>query len=105
MNNEPDRPAEPSETTPIMLILAFAPAAMLMATFILGANGMLKNVSDSASRSLLWSGCITSVACCFISSFLLFRRGTASAFFGVILLMFLNGFIAFFFGCCASFQI
>jgi len=105
MNNEPNRPIEPSETTPIMLILAFAPAAMLMALFVLGSSGMLKNVSDSTGRSLMWLGCIASVACCFISSALLFRRGTASAILGGILLIFLNGFIAFFFGCCASFRI
>jgi len=88
-----------------MLILAFAPAALLITLFALGSSGVLKNVSDSTGRSLMWLACVVSVACCFVSSAMLFRRGTVSAIFGGILLILLNGFIAFFFGCCASFRI
>jgi len=104
MNENPDKPTEPRKTTPKVLFLAFAPAALLVAIFTLGAMGMLNEIPDPIGRYLLWVCCIGSVACCFISAFMLFRRGTVAAIGGGLLLILLNGFIAFFFGCCASFR-
>ena len=45
--------------------------------------------------------CVVCGICCFTSSFMLFRRKTALAFFAGILFLLLNGFITFFFGCTA----
>jgi hypothetical protein len=48
--------------------------------------------------------CVLSVACCFVSSFMLFARRTGLAILAGVLFLILNGFIAFFFGCTASFK-
>jgi uncharacterized membrane protein len=59
-------------------------------------------LSNDASAALLWLGSGASVICCFTASILLFSRKTGSAILWGIILLLLNGFIAFFFGCCAS---
>jgi hypothetical protein len=98
MELSPKKPAKP-KTSPLMaLLLGFSPAAILMAAF----SGLGLNLPAHQQNVFLWSACIISIVCCFISSALLFRRGTGVAIAGAFLLMFVNGFIAFFFGCLAS---
>lgn len=101
MENNSNEPQKPKGTPAIALFLGFTPAAILIAL----VGGVGHNVSGSDQIELLWLACIASVACCFISSAMLFRRGTGGAIAGAVLLMLLNGFIAFFFGCCASFKL
>ena len=98
MENNSNEPQKPKGTPAIALFLGFTPAVILIA--LVGGAG--RHVSGSEQTVLLWLACIASVACCFISSAMLFRRGTGGAIAGAVLLMLLNGFIAFFFGCCAS---
>jgi hypothetical protein len=96
-SNEPEKP----KTRPVLaLFLGFTPAAMLIAL----VSGLGRNVRGTEQNTLLWVACMASVGCCFISSGLLLRRGTGAAIAGAILLMLLNTFIAFFFGCCATFK-
>jgi hypothetical protein len=98
MNNERQASRKPAGSPILALCLGFVPAAILMALF----GGLDRGLSGSAQNTFLWLACAASVVCCLVSSALLFRRGTGGAIAGALLLMFLNGFIAFFFGCCAS---
>ena len=88
-------------TTTVNLLLAFAPAAMLLAFIALGSSGIVHDIHNTIILFLIWMACMVSATCCFVASSRLFRRGTAAPIMGGILLVILNGFIAFFFGCCA----
>ena len=98
-------PDKPSEKTLLILALAFTPAAIVIGTITLLVNGVLKNVPDSIALPLLWLACLAAIVCCFVPSFLLFRRRTGLAIVGGLLILLINGFIALFFGCCASFKL
>ncbi len=100
METNSNEPQKPKGSPLIGLLLGFAPAAILIAAF----SGLGLNLPAHQQNVFLWSACITSIVFCFISSALLFRRGTGVAIAGALLLMLLNGFIAFFFGCLASFK-
>lgn len=101
----PALPTEQPVTTPVQralwpaLIIGFLPAALVMATIAV-ASAM--NLGREASNALLWLCSIVSGICCFAASILLFKRHTGRAMAGGILLLLLNAFIAFFFGCCAA---
>lgn len=86
-------PDEPKSSPVLALCLGLLPSAMLM-LLIAGSRG-------KSPTGLLVGICIASVICCFVSSFLLFKRRTGAAIAGGVLLMVLNGFIAFFCGCAA----
>jgi hypothetical protein len=77
------------------LFLAFLPSAMLLGLTVLRPN---------IRQNMLMVACVLSVACCFVSSFMLFARRTGLAILAGVLFLILNGFIAFFFGCTASFK-
>jgi uncharacterized membrane protein len=96
-NNSPE-PQKPKSSPLIPLLLGFTPAAILIAV----VNGVGHMVSNAEQNEVLWVACVVSIICCFISSGMLFERKTGGAIAGAFLLMFLNAFIAFFFGCCAS---
>lgn len=81
------------------LVIGFLPAAMVLAGIAI-ASGM--RLGPETVKALLLLACIVSIFCCFTSSIMLFRRHTGRALAGGILLMLLNGFIAFFFGCCVA---
>jgi hypothetical protein len=83
----------------LALIIGFIPSAL-----ILGAIGVASatNLGKQESDALLWVCSFVSVLCCFGASILLFSRKTGGAIAGGVLLMLLNAFIAFFFGCCAT---
>jgi hypothetical protein len=81
------------------LIFGFLPSVLLMAAIGIATTTPL---GREESEGLFWVASIVSVVCCFGSSIALFTRKTGGAIAGGILLMLLNGFIAFFFGCCAS---
>ena len=98
MENNPPEPQRPKSSPLIALLLGFTPAAILIAVI----NGVGQKVSNVEQNNLLWTACIVSIICCFVSSGMLFQRKTGGAIAGALLLMFLNAFIAFFFGCCAS---
>jgi hypothetical protein len=94
-SNEPQK----TKGSPLLaLLFGFAPAVVAM-TLMSGAG---RNLSGPEQIAMLWAVCAFSLACCVISSGLLFRRRTGAAIAGAVLLFLINGFIAFFFGCCAS---
>jgi hypothetical protein len=74
----------------IPLLLAFTPAALVLATLTL---------KPDRHRALFVVACAISVACCFASSFMLFARRTILAILAGLLFLILNGLIAFAFGC------
>jgi hypothetical protein len=99
MNTEPSPPNEPKNmknSSALALCLAFVPAAMLLALIAVGGN---------PGPGMMMAACIGSVACCFSSSFMLFARKTGLAIIVGVLFLILNGLIAFFFGCAATFHI
>jgi Mg/Co/Ni transporter MgtE len=98
MENIPPEPQKPKRSPLIALLLGFTPAAILIAVF----SGAGQKVPRADQNTVLWGACVISIICCFVSSSLLLRRRADGAVAGAVLLMFLNGFIAFFFGCCAS---
>jgi hypothetical protein len=98
MENIPNEPQKSKSSPLIALLLGFTPAAILIAVF----GGVGLKLPSSEQNVFLWVACIVSIVCCFISSAMLFRRRTGGAIAGAFLLMLLNAFIAFFFGCCAS---
>ena len=98
MENNSNEPQKPKSSPLIALLLGFIPAAILMAVF----SGVGQKIPTVEQNTFLWIACITSIMCCFVSSAMLFSRRTGGAIAGAFLLMFLNAFIAFFFGCCAS---
>ena len=105
MENETDKPTEPKGDqglSPFALFLAFAPSALLFLTFSSGLSRMFEGASRSTNLAFVWLACFVTVACCLCSSYLMFRRGTAASIVGGLLLLLLNGFIAFFLGCSAS---
>ncbi|HXT40972.1 MAG TPA: hypothetical protein VN887_13255 [Candidatus Angelobacter sp.] len=79
------------------LMLAFLPATLALAI------GMTSGQSGPP-RGVLWAVCVVSVASCFTSSFLLFRRKTGWAIAVGILFLLLNAAISFFVGCVALLQ-
>ena len=97
----PPEPGEPRVLVSPMrsLIIGFTPSALLLAAF--GVVSAL-NLPKADSAVLLWCCSAVSVVCCFVASGMLFSRKTGGAILGGIMLMLLNAFIAFFFGCCAS---
>jgi hypothetical protein len=98
MENNSNEPQKPKNIPAVALFLGFTPSVILLAVF----SGVGRTVSGDEEVILLWLACIASLACCLVSSALLFRRGTGGAIAGAFLLLCLNGFIAFFFGCCAT---
>jgi hypothetical protein len=102
MESDPNQSENPHKGKPIVaLLIGFAPAALGMATIAVAAN---ITMGPSISHVILGLGCLISILCCIVSSRMLFRRRTASAVVGGVLLLLLNGFIALFFGCAASFN-
>jgi len=97
-SNDPGKiqPREKKESPRFALILAFIPAAMVLA---------LLTFKPNIRQGGLTGACILSATCCFISSFMLFSRRTGPAILAGIIFLILNGLIAFFFGCAASFQL
>ncbi|MDR3405246.1 MAG: hypothetical protein P4L99_22315 [Chthoniobacter sp.] len=83
----------------VALIIGFVPSALILGTI---AVASWANLGKQESYALLWICSVVSVLCCFVASIMLFTRKTGGAIAGGILLMLLNAFIAFFFGCCAS---
>jgi hypothetical protein len=91
MNDKSDR----RQPFPVLaLFLGFVPAALVLVVMQMG------NLRDPSS-SFLAAGAIGTLVCCFIASFLLFRHKTGLAVAGGLLLLLLNGAIAFFLGCSA----
>jgi len=86
----------------VALIIGFVPAALILATIAVASS---TNLGKQESYALLWVCSVVSVICCFTASIMLFSRKTGGAIAGGVLLMLLNAFIAFFFGCCASFDL
>lgn len=80
----------------VALLLAFLPAAMLLS--------MIALLGQHVSSGLLVAASLISLVCCFVSSFMLFRRQTALAIVAAVLFLLLNGAIALFFGCASLFN-
>jgi len=105
-------PMEPSSTPPpipakpkigLALALGFAPAGMILLLITIASTPFGQSFSNDATRASLILMCIASLFCCFAASVMLFRRKTSQAIVGGVLLLLLNLFISFFFGCTASF--
>jgi hypothetical protein len=75
------------------LFLAFLPSAMLLGCFAIPHN---------IQKGILMAACNLSIACCFLSSFMMFARRTGLAILAGVLFLILNGLIAFFFGCAVA---
>jgi len=86
-------------TPALALGIGFLPSIMLMGVFAISAGASLSRENTS---TLLWMASGASLICCFTASALLFSRKTGPALLGGIVFLLLNGFIAFFCGCCAS---
>jgi hypothetical protein len=97
MNDQLTAPAEKKKSPALALTLAFLPAALAL------AFGMTSG-QDGPPRAVLWEICAVGVACCFTSSFLLFRRKTGWAIALGIVFLLLNAAISFFVGCVAVLQ-
>jgi hypothetical protein len=95
----PKPPASPARA----LLLGFAPAGMILILITCASSGLGDHLSNDATRAWLIAAAIASLACCLTASIMLFKRKTSAAIAGGILLLLLNAFIAFFFGCTASF--
>ena len=78
----------------IALCLGFAPSALVMSLITFNPH------AKPGTAQLAFFG---TIACCFISSFMLFSRRTGLAVVAGILFFLLNAVIAFFFGCAALF--
>ncbi|MEP6669494.1 MAG: hypothetical protein ABJF10_10100 [Chthoniobacter sp.] len=89
----------PRRSPAIALVTGFIPSALILGAIAVASS---TNLGKDESNALLWICSIVSVFCCFGASIALFTRKTGGAIAGGILLMLLNAFIAFFFGCCAS---
>ena len=89
----------PRRSVALALVVGFLPSALVLAAIGVAAS---MNLGKQESDALLWICSVVSVFCCFGASIALFTRKTGGAIAGGILLMLLNAFIAFFFGCCAS---
>ncbi len=96
---DPATPAPPRRSPTMALLIGFAPSVILLAGITIATTAPLSN---DASAVLLWLGSGVSVLCCFTASILIFSRKTGAAIFWGLVLLLLNGFIAFFLGCCAS---
>jgi hypothetical protein len=103
-----EAPPEPNAEPPALpvqrklwpaLLIGFFPAAMILAAIPIGST---MSLGAEAVKALLALGCVVSTVCCFTASIMLFKRHTGGAIAGGILLMLLNAFIAFFFGCCVA---
>ena len=89
---EPNNPNGKKKSSVLALPLAFVPSVLLVGTASFFNHG-------NPPALLFASMCLISIACCFASSFLLFRRNKVMAtIFGVVFLL-LNSLISFFFGC------
>ncbi len=96
-------PPFPHKSSPApALIIGFLPAIFVLLAITMGASGISDHMSNEESRALLWLASIASVACCIVSSVMLFKRKTGAAVAGAIMFLLLNAFLSFFFGCCAS---
>jgi hypothetical protein len=94
----PELPRPKGSAAPA-LILGFLPSAFIITGIGIASTAPLDN---KTSIALLWAGSIASVICCFTASILLFTRKTSTAIAGGVVLLLLNGIIAFFLGCCAT---
>ena len=99
---DPAAPSPASQSPSRALWIGFAPSVLALTFLPLAAAFHLPSAE---SDSLLWMLCAVSIVCCFAASGILFARRTGAAVLGGILFLLLNGFIAFFFGCCASFKL
>jgi hypothetical protein len=102
MDNKPIQLTNEKRKSPALaLVLGFAPTAILLLNISLGSTGLLDKTSKSFGSTVLGLACIVSAGCCFVSSFLLFKRKTALAIFGGVVFLLLNAAMAFAFGCGA----
>jgi hypothetical protein len=92
---------QPAGSPAMALLLAFAPAALLLLVITLSAVELRPRMSEEIARVLFIAACIFSLICCFISSRMLFSRRTTGAVLGAVVLLLLNACIAFAFGCGA----
>lgn len=98
----PRPPAVRAANTTAGLFIGFFPAMMVIVLVTLGAAGVLDHVKQPGAQTLAVLACLVTLACAGTSSFILFRRykkGVALA--GAVLLLLINGCVAFFFGCSA----
>jgi lipopolysaccharide export LptBFGC system permease protein LptF len=100
MSDEPNQtqPNEPKKFSALALVLAFVPSLLLVGTFSF-SSFFFSSHHGNPPAIVLAAMCLISVACCFVSSFLLFQHNKVLATIFGILFTLLNGLISFFFGC------
>jgi hypothetical protein len=89
---QPNEPDKNKKTSLLALPLAFVPSLLLV-----GTASFLNHRNPPAI--FFAAMFLVSIVCCFVSSFMLFRRNKVLATIFGILFMLLNGLISFFFGC------
>ena len=106
MNQSPqtEKPNNDGGLPTLGLVLGFIPGAIALLVLSVGAKDLTQKTPDAAGRMVLWVACCLSIACCFLSSFILFRRSTSMAILFGFVLFFVNAFVAFCLGCAAAWQ-
>lgn len=103
-----DRPAPVSGPPPLRgsarspglaLVIGFLPSAIVLLCLTL--SSYFPSMSNDVTRALLIAACVGSLVCCLTASIMLFKRKTGAAIAGGVVLLLLNGFIAFFCGCAS----
>lgn len=94
-----DDDIDPKPSPALALMLGFAPTVIVLLLVMISTTGAGNSLPNWKSLPIVLCGICA--FCCFTSSFLLFQRRTAMAIVGGLLLMLINGCIAFFFGCVA----
>ena len=94
---QPGQPGQRKSFTVLALVLAFVPSMIFLS---LKDTPILSSGHGAAFKLAF----VVSLACCFISSSLLFRRKVGWAIVVGILFFFLNAIISFMLGCAAIFM-
>ena len=97
----PIEPMEKKPSVPFALLLAFIPSPCVLAAFGVFAS---ESNAEFVNPWLPWAAiflAVVCVCCCFISSFILFRRKTVLTILIGVLFLLINGMISLFFGCVA----
>ena len=86
------------------LFFGFMPLAVIVGLFAVLQTDIFPIVTTFWQHLIAKICCVASLCCCVIASVTLFRRKTALAFTGGLVLLLLNAFIAFCFGWAAIVQ-
>jgi FtsH-binding integral membrane protein len=105
MENKPSQPEEKAEKKrplAFALALAFAPSAMALTLFTISQANIFPTITTFWQHLIGWVCCLLSLFCCVVASLILFQRRKVFVILLGLVLLLLNAFIAFCFGCAAT---